>query len=164
MERIQKKGIKWILNESNVSYSQYDVYILKCKFVNILPLSVRFDLNDILFLHKVINNLKPVDLPFYLSFFGGQTRLRSCHLDSLSLVSSILPRSNHSSTRSHNPLLNSFFYRTHLMWNKLPLTIREISCPIKFKVCLKKHLWSNLIPDPELSILSDGTLIDEWLY
>ena len=156
MERIQKQAIKWILNESNISYSQYDVYILKCKFVNILPLSVRFELNDILFLHKVINNLKPVDLPFYLSFFGGQTRLRSCHLDSLSLVSSILPKGDQSSTRSHNPFLNSFFYRTHLMWNKLPLSIREISCPIKFKVCLKKHLWTNLIPDLELSILSDG--------
>ena len=127
-------------------------------------MSVRFDLNDLLFLHKVINKLKPVDLPSYLSFFEGQTRLRSSHLDSLSLVSTILPKSSQTSTRSHNPFLNSFFYRAHILWNKLPLTIREISCPITFKVCLKKHLWSNLIPDLELSILSDDMFTDDWLF
>ena len=61
---------------------------------DLLPLKYRFDLNDVIFLHKVINKLIPVDLPEYISFFDGQTRLRSTHLDSYSLVSSVIPRSS----------------------------------------------------------------------
>ena len=100
IERIQKRAIKWILSEEAISYSSWEVYIRKCKEVNLLPMTLRFDLNDILFLHKVIYGLKPVSLPPYLSFFVGQSRLRSSHLDSLSLVSSLQPRTNLSSTRT----------------------------------------------------------------
>ena len=109
IERIQKLSIKWMLSEEGTSYSPFDVYVQKCREVNLLPMSTRFDLNDLLFLHKVIYNLKPVDLPYYLTFFEGQSRLRSCHLDNLSLVSSIQPKSNYLTTSSSNPLANTFF-------------------------------------------------------
>ena len=157
IERIQKRAIKWILSEEAASYSPYEVYVRKCKEVNLLPMSIRFDLNDILFLHKVIHKLKPVNLPPYLTFFEGQSRLRSSHLDSLSLVSSIHPRSNFSSTRSSNPLANTFFYRTHSKWNSLPLSLREIECPLRFKTGLKEHLWKTLLFDPDASYTSDGS-------
>ena len=91
-----------------------------------------------------INNLVPVSLPQYLSFYLGGSRLRHCHLDSQSLVSSIVPRSSQSSIHSSGPLSKSFFYRTHLLWNSLPLEIRQISCPSSFKSHLTKHFWSIL--------------------
>ena len=156
LERIQKQAIKWILSEESISYSPYEVYVQKCKQVKLLPLHTRFDLNDLIFLHKIIYKLKPVSLPFYLSFFSGQSRLRSCHLDYLSLVSSIHPKSNHHTTRSSNPLANTFFYRTHSEWNSLPLSLREISCPVRFKFKLKEHLWKNLtMLNFETSVLSE---------
>ena len=112
---------------------------------------------DLLFLHKVIYELKPVNLPFYLSFFNGQSRLRSCHLDNLSLVSSVHPKSTHCTTRTSNPLANTFFYRTYSEWNSLPISLREIKCPVHFKFKLKKHLWKSLVmPDAEISFLTDG--------
>ena len=143
LESLQKRAIKWILSEENLSYSS-EQYIQKCKAVDILPLAQKFDLNDLLFFHKSINNLVPVSLPQYLSFYLGGSRLRHCHLDSQSLVSSIVPRSSQSSIHSSGPLSKSFFYRTHLLWNSLPLEIRQISCPSSFKSHLTKHFWSIL--------------------
>ena len=128
IESIQKRALKWILSEEGESYSSWSKYISKCKQADLLPLSERFKLNDLLFLHKVINDLIPVELPNYLSFFQGQSRLRSSHLDSLSLINSITP---HSST---NAFAKSFYYRTHCLWNKLPLEIREIESHHLFKV------------------------------
>jgi hypothetical protein len=42
-------------------------------------------------------------LPSYLSFYEYDSR-RRCHLDNLSLVCSLIPRSSQSSARSENPL------------------------------------------------------------
>ena len=152
LESLQKRAIKWILFEENLSYSP-DQYISKCKAVNILPLSLKFDLNDLLFFHKVLNDLVPVPLPPYLSFYQGNSRLRSCHLDSLSLVCSIIPRSSQSSIRSTNSLTKSFFYRSHILWNNLPFETRVISCPSLFRSSVEKFLWSSILnSDPETSL------------
>ncbi len=119
-------------------------------------MSERFCLsNDMIFLHKVINKLVPIELPGYLSFFQGQSRLRSCHMDYRSLISSVAPNvvinsSNVSSERnSINPFHNSFFYRAHLIWNCLPLEIREIESHSLFKNELIKHLWKELLSNTE---------------
>ena len=163
LERIQKRGIKWILYEENRSYSPQSVYIQKCKDVDLLPLSARFDLNDLIFLHKVIYNLCPIELPSYLSFFQGNSRLRSCHLDSLSLISSISPRIGQSLTSERsqcNPLVRSFFYRTHTLWNSLPYEIREIQVTGLFKAKIRDHLWKTLLFDPNLSVGGNDDLLD----
>ena len=137
LEGLQKRAIKWILSEEEFSYS-VELYITKCKQVDILPLNLKFDLNDLIFFHKVFYNLVPVTLPDYLKLYQGGSRLRQSHLDSLSLISSIIPRS------SQNPLSRSFFYRTHLLWNKLPLDIRQLVPPNSFKSSLIKHLWKSV--------------------
>ena len=154
IESIQKRAIKWILSEESISYSPYQTYVQKCRYVNLLPMSARFDLNDIIFLYKIVYKLKPVELPDYLTFFGGHSRLRSSHLDHLSLVSSIHPAGPSTSSRSSNPFANSFFYRTHSKWNDLPLSLREIQCPLRFKASLKEHMWKNLLFDPDSSDIS----------
>jgi len=126
----------------------------------VLPLSKRFDLNDLVLFYRVINELIPLKLPNYLTFFDGQSRLRSCHLDSLSLVSSTKPRTNSFLTTTQNSSLNkSFFYRTHLLWNKLPYDLRAIDSFSKFKINLIKFLWSELLapsdPDDDAYAQSD---------
>ena len=48
----------------------------------------------------------------------------------------------------------SFFYRTHSMWNHLPLDVREITCNLSFKNKVTEHLWSQLLAtdDPDMGI------------
>ena len=126
-----------------------------------MPMSDRFDLNDLLFLHKVVYKQIPVELPSYLSFFQGNSRLRSTHLDYLSLVSSISPNiipnlQNVTNKRpSMNPLLNSFFYRVHCKWNILPLALRKLECHHLFKLKLTEHLWKELSRDPDSTLEND---------
>ena len=94
---------------------QVEVYIRKCKQVNILPLRQRFILNDLIFLHKIVNELVPIHLPDYLKWFDGSTRLRNTHLDHRSLICTITPR-----RYSFKTLEKSFFYRTPSLWNSIP--------------------------------------------
>ena len=110
------------------------------------------DITYLVFLHKIINGFLPsLTLPHYLSFFTPSSRrvLRSCHLDSLSLVSSVTPQISHSYNKDSagasefKIFENSFFYRTHLLWNRLPIAIRIISKPSPFKVSVIKFLWQE---------------------
>ena len=100
---------------------------------------MRFQLNDLILFHKVIYDLIPIKLPQYFSFFDGETRLRSSHLDTLCVVSNI-----ESHTVSNIYLKKSFFYRTHTEWNALPLYIRQKSCPTAFKEHLAQYLWKYI--------------------
>ena len=124
-------------------YSSSEVYARKCKQVNILPLGQRFILNDLILFHKIVNHLIPTPkMPSYLSLFSGNSRLRSCHLDRLCFVSSVIPRGS----SSHN-LNKSFFYRSHILWNSLPLDIRETMESSIFKLRLKQHLWKHVMEE-----------------
>ena len=53
-ENFQKRCVKWILSEEFISYKSAATYIKRCRQVNILPLKNRFELNDLIFFHKVI--------------------------------------------------------------------------------------------------------------
>ena len=39
---------------------------------------------------------------------------------------------------------NSFFYKTHLQWNNLPLELRIIEDYEKFLIMLKEHIWDSI--------------------
>jgi hypothetical protein len=141
LESIQKKSIKWILREEHLSYSCWLVYLQKCKEVELLPLINRFELNDLVFFHKVVNNVVQVEMPSYLNPPTGTSRLRSSHLDSKSFVSSITPNS------SSGAFSKSFFYRTHHLWNRLPFDIRSTFDSISFRSQVTDYLWKNLATD-----------------
>ena len=81
-----------------------------------------------------------MDIPDYLTLFTGQSRLRSSHLDELSFVSGLIPRSS-----STTILEKSFFYRTHMTWNSIPLDIRKVGSISQFRSNLETHLWSLLL-------------------
>jgi endonuclease/exonuclease/phosphatase family metal-dependent hydrolase len=141
LENLQKRAIKWILFEENISYASITSYIQKCRHLNILPLAVRFDFLDILFFYKVVTGLVPVELPCYLVPYSGNTRLRHSHLDHLCLVSTVSPRT------TTNALAQGFFYRTHTKWNNLPLEVRELATLSEFKAKLLKFLWDNVLSE-----------------
>ena len=129
------------LSEEELSYGCSETYTQKCRQTNILPLALRFKLNDLVFLFKVIQGMIPVCLPEYLSWFNGVSRLRTTHLDRSSLVCSLIP-----SSRSNSKFLErSFFYRTHSFWNSLPLEIRELGSLSLFKSRLEDHLWESVM-------------------
>ena len=147
MDAFQKRCIKWILDEEFTSYQSFENYTYKCRQLKILPLSKRFELNDLTLFHKIVNGVITQELPNYLQLYKGSTRLRSSHHDNLSYVLTLVQTQSNSSL-----LKKSFFYRTHLLWNNLPLEIRDHSCPDIFKSKLKDHFWSEMLPtDPNNS-------------
>ncbi len=117
--------------------------------MNILPIKYRFDFNDLTIFHSIINGYSCVKLPDYINFFSG-SRLRSYHLDNLCFVSTVVPKTLFSynsytdSTYKRN-FSNSFFYRTHLLWNRLPLSVRQIKGTILFLKSMLKFLWEDCI-------------------
>ena len=85
--------LKLVLNNVALpSFSSISFYYHTCKQLNILPLIFRFKLKDLIFFHSIFYKKSVVKLPSYLTLFEG-SRLRHCHLDSLSICSSVLPRS-----------------------------------------------------------------------
>ena len=98
-----------------------------------------------LYFHSIFYSYSVSKFPDYLSRFEN-SRLRRSHYDSLSIVSSISPRipQNLTTDSSNMGINKSFFYRAHLDWNRLPLNIREIGAPSKFKIALAEYLWAKV--------------------
>ena len=141
-EALQKRGIKWIFGEDFSFYSKKEYYD-KLKQLDILPLSLKFDLNDLTFFHKIFYRPSDfINIPHYLiindaseSSQGLRRQTRSMtSSDNLQLKCTVHPRVN--------AFVDSFYYRTYLKWNKLPFNLREIDNSDSFKIKLKDHLWT----------------------
>ena len=76
--------------------------------------------------------------------------MRSSHLDNLCFVSTVLPRGSSTAT-----LNKSFFYRTHNLWNRLPLDIRQIKGQVEFKRELIIHFWELVSNDHDSESIYD---------
>ena len=140
-DTIQKRAIKWIYNECFARYTARE-YFNRLKSLHILPIDYKFLLNDLVMFHKIFYSLSVVRLPDFLvtydrtnsdvTYFQRQTR----HFndgDRLKVKCTIQPRVN--------AFKNSFFYRSHLQWNKLPSELRIINNTETFKPRLEQHLW-----------------------
>ena len=138
LENLQKRALKWILFEEYTSYSM-STYILKCRQLNIMPLSDRFDFLDIIFFFKVVRGIVPVELPPYLIPYQENSRLRGSRMDDLCYTSTITPRT------TTNALSKSFFYRTHTKWNNIPPEVRQIVNLTDFKTKLAKFMWDVIM-------------------
>ena len=121
-EQLQKKALKWILKEENLHYDE-EIYLKKCYQTNLSPMKVFFDINDLIYFHKIINNQIPLNLPKYIQPYTGQSRLRQSKLDDMCYVCDY-KSSSFPSCRS--PFYKSFFYRVVHTWNSIPLSIRNI--------------------------------------
>ncbi|MCP4490634.1 MAG: hypothetical protein GY820_25480 [Gammaproteobacteria bacterium] len=148
-ESLQKRAIKWILQEEYISYS-LETYLKKCKELRIMPLADRFDFLDLIFFFKVVKGLVPVELPPYLTLYQGNTRLRNSHLDKLSYVSLLSPRT------ATNAFARSYFFRTHTKWNHVPFEIRETDSLTEFKSKLTTHMWKNIMSETCQNVSDDN--------
>ena len=130
------------------------VYKAKLRELDLLPIEQRFVLGDLILFHKVINNEVCIEFPDYLELIdprelltepstepSGNRRLLTTHKDPLYFVCNINDRVN--------VFRHSFFYRTHNLWNRLPLELRMIVDATQFENELRKHLAESNLPDPE---------------
>ena len=137
-EKLQKKAIKWIFNELYQHYEK-ETYLLRCSQIKIMPMLAFFDINDLVFFHKIVNNTIPFSLPDYIKSYSGQGRLRQTNLDSLSYISTFMSDSATSSSRS--PFYKSFFHKVLHAWNSLPFSVLNITESAKFKHKVVNHYW-----------------------
>ena len=136
------------------------LYYIDCKQLQILPFRFRFQFHDLIMLHSIVYGLSSCKLPFYLSFFTGNN-LRSFNLDYLCLVSSITPNAiNNMDTESNSGFFNAYFYRSHILWNRLPLPLRQISSTKKFRNYLTKFIWNSEIAPIYKSLIKDNNESD----
>ena len=140
-EQLQKRAIKWILNENYISYSDLALYYRKCKQVNILPISKRFELNDLIFFHEIVYQHTEITMPPYIQRFTGRSRLRNNKLDRESFV--YAPELSGSSG-SNSMLYKSFFFRVIHLWNNLSLDIKTTVCCTTFKKLVTQFLWTGI--------------------
>ena len=134
-----------------LSYSD-EVYAIRCRQANILPLQLHFEVNDLVFFYKIVYDLIPVSLPTYVSPFNGDSRLRNTRMDDMSYVindNTVIPL---DTAHSNSKFFKSFFYRTLHIWNSLPLNIRKICTLVKFKLEVKNFLWNKLLSNNSLEM------------
>ena len=135
-EAIQKRSVKWILNEQFYSYSS-EYYTQKLMDLDILPLAQKFVLNDMILFYKILNNQVPVSLPSYITV---RSNTRSCRHGStygidMELVSQPIK----------NVFGRSFFPRCISTWNNLSSEIKESENIDIFKQSIKTYLWDLVI-------------------
>ena len=63
---IQKKAVKWILGEDFVHYRSDEEYFNKLKSLDILPISSKFDMNDMVMFHSIVHGHSIIELPISL--------------------------------------------------------------------------------------------------
>ena len=163
LENIQRRAIKWILSEEGHHYNDLE-YTKRLKDLDLLPLGKKFEYTDLSVFYRIYHNLSVNKLPIYLqpldeedtisrlrpvinppTHMTGQdgihklSSMRANQLDKLSLKCSV---------KASSPAFkSSFFFWTHLLWNVLPLGIKEASTLGEFESKLKHHMW-DVILDP----------------
>ena len=176
LEKLQRKGIRWILNEPFANYSK-EMYYNKCFLLDILPIEEHFIFTDLILLYQIINNMVPIVLPTYI-INNSNPRTRSQKSDDLLYKSTLIPRISsygHSNKTIHrkdttapgtkrkrrnvnndsasigglNAFQKIFFNRTISMWNHIPYSIRSESSIDLFKINLKSYLWKSLVDKPD---------------
>jgi hypothetical protein len=151
-EALQKRAVKWIYMEDYEHYSE-EVYQGKLRELDLLPIEQRFVYGDLKLFYKIINKESCVVLPDYLELISTEEvmpgskdpevrGLRTTHKDPLYFVCNIVDRVN--------VFRHSYFYRTHLAWNRLPLSLRLIREYDSFLTELRKHLAQYNCPDSEI--------------
>ena len=101
----------------------------------------KFMYNDLNLFYKIVNKLVPIDFPSYISVVvpEGTRYTRSSaavheKTDFTLYSCKMIP--------SNDAFRHSYFYRTVLNWNKLPIFVRQSEGLTTFKRTLKSFLWS----------------------
>jgi len=117
LETIQRSATRYILHHPEASYQE------RCVELNMLPLSYRREVADLLFLFKCVQGDYNISLNGYIEWVPVNTGLRSSSRGPLL-------RSKFVNTETFK---HSYFNRVIHTWNALPLEIRECSDLLNFK-------------------------------
>ena len=125
----------------NILQAMAIMFFEKQKELNMLPIRLKFVHNALTVFYKIVNKLLDVSMPEYIHKVHPQvlrftrTNANTIHCrDTSSYSCAILPNCN--------AFRNSFFYRTMLLWNVLPIDIRNIDKISSFKRELTKYMWT----------------------
>ena len=158
IEAIQRRAVKWIMSEHNHHYNDYE-YLCRLKELDLLPMKYKFIYTDLVQFFDIYYDRSVVKLPNYLTPIDDNDRGR--------LRSNVRPPISYSQYTTHNmsdvgsirntrfgklslkctieaktpAFKNSFFFRTHILWNNIPVEIRESTVKGEFQSKLKHHLW-----------------------
>ena len=130
---MQRRATKFILNSYDSDYR------LRLLSLQLLPLMMILEINDVLFFVKSLKEpTDHFDISRFVTFCSGCTRLAS----NLKL--------KHSLVTTNNSTRNFYFNRLPRLWNSLPLIdISQSLSTIKIK--LYKHFWNHFMAnfDPD---------------
>ena len=147
-DKLQKRAIKWIVNEQQESYSDI-VFLNKQKELDVLPMKHKFLFSDLVLFYKILKDEVKIKLPFYISRIESQ--------DVKSVTRSSKPIRDGKDTLKYKCLVqpkvkcfqDCYFFRTVKNWNELPYELRSTDSTNKFKILLKEHLWLILGLEPD---------------
>ena len=122
-------------NEQNYHY-EVEVHLNRCSQLKITPISIFFDIRDLILFHKIVYERVPISLPTFIKPYTGFGRLRNANLDSLSSIGDAF----------------SNFHKVLHTWNRLPFHIRSIPNEPQFKHKVTDFLWSELLNSVGASI------------
>lgn len=67
LEKIKRRGVKWILGELDFHYKYNDLeYLSKLKALDLLSLECKFRLTDLILFHDIVYNISTINLPDYI--------------------------------------------------------------------------------------------------
>ena len=139
-EAIQKRAIKWIHGRKFDHYKDNEFFD-KQKELDILPIKFKFFLNDLALFYKIINSLVSIKLPGHFIVLQGD-RVRCTRTTSAIINQNDTTLMKCNIRPNCESFKNCFYYRTMVMWNRLPCNIRQTARIPHFKSKLTKFLWT----------------------
>lgn len=161
-DHLQKRAVKWILSEHTASYSDRE-FLNKQHQLDLLPMNNKFTLTDLILFHKIVYNQVKIDMPSYLIRLSPESVRGSRNQPNGTEHKTFTSDINHHHIIKDNDTLYfkskimrnvdaykySFFHRTHLEWNKLPIQLGTYQDSDTFKVLLTEHMWKILLDKPD---------------
>ena len=138
-EPIQKKGIKWILNERHKKYAKTE-YIKKLYKLDLLPMYNFFSLKKLKLFHRVMQNDVNLNFPSYVTE----------HRTSRSSSRHKLAVDTDNCQPLLRPLGHSFFPSSIELWNSIPHNIRSLTCNTEFSLKFREYMWQDILASYEL--------------
>ena len=140
---------------------------MRLRDLDMLPMEYKFIYTDLVQFHKIFYKQSVVKLPTYLDTLDSDDRSRfRCNIRppnrlgqdtgtndySPDLGSMRNRRLDKSSLKCNIDVTapafkNSFFFRAHILWNNLPIEVRDLDTSLEFQTKLKHHLW-DVVLDP----------------
>ena len=147
LERCQRKATNFIVSNPHrlePNFKNYHIRLIEC---NLLPLSYRREIVDIITFCRASNNDLAYNVNDYVQFNRpgeGRVTRRQIQANTLKIPNTKTTQSAH-------------FYPTRVsrLWNSLPSNLRETLKPLKSTLVIKQHLlpyyWAKLATcfDPE---------------